>query len=46
MLLAGGLDLLALGLFFVQAAVDDVDWIKDEFADFQFWDSISDLAVR
>jgi hypothetical protein len=46
MLVAAGLDLLALGLFFVQAAVDDTDWIKDEFADFQFWDSISDLAVR
>lgn len=40
------LDVAAIALFFVQSAVGDADWIKDEFLDYQFWTSVSDLGVR
>lgn len=40
------LDLIAIGLFFVQSLVGDADWIKEEFTEYQFWTSVSDLGVR
>ena len=40
------LDAIAIGLFFVQSLVGDADWIKDEFTDYEFWASVSDLGVR
>lgn len=40
------LDLLAIGLFFVQSLVGEADWIKEEFTSYQFWTSVSDLGVR
>ena len=39
------LDLGAVALFFIQSAVGDADWIKDEFLDYKFWESVSDLGV-
>jgi hypothetical protein len=39
------LDLGAVALFFIQSAVGDADWIKDEFLDYKFWESVSDLGI-
>lgn len=46
MVIGAVLDFLALALFFVQTAIGDADWIRDEFVDYQFWSSVSDLGVR
>lgn len=46
MLVAEALDVIAIGLFFIQSAVGEADWIKQEFLDYNFWDSVSDLGVR
>lgn len=40
------LDAIAVGLFFVQTAVGDKDWIKEEFTSYEFYSSVSDLGVR
>lgn len=40
------LDAIAVALFFVQSAVGDADWIKDEFTAYEFSASVSDLGVR
>ena len=46
MVVAEVLDLIAIGLFFIQSAVGEADWIKEEFLDYSLWDSVSDLGVR